>query len=418
MVKLQNSVQTTCKHQQTRCLNQYEYFRKYECGECGGVFICECERELALAFLPHQISFGTEYGTRKNYKVTGFSANLCPECRGELIEAYPRAAIYGQKGKIERYYWREIFKTYCEISREWLKNSSIKVKDILEFETQFPEISRELKKRAKNQWQLVHKTSPKYNTKEKTESRFLTEVQVPIREIEAAYRQIQRGDQKIGRWINSTGELTSVEKVATEWYVLQGFSVIPCERRLISTWVATLLSDVIQNIDDPLIRQSIRHSTKNWTTRNRETPIVVFNLPEDFGSHKFFDRRREALNYGLDRIRQASNLTLLFDSLLDNSFLLRDYLWVNDDDIVADARKALTIIPKETIISCIEWTVQDFWQRQPGWPDLFVYRDNEILFSEVKSPHDELSLEQMNWFEWAIKEAHIPCEIFRVTKEK
>ncbi|MFX0210685.1 MAG: hypothetical protein ACFFDT_32195, partial [Candidatus Hodarchaeota archaeon] len=34
----------------------------------------------------------------------------------------------------------------------------------------------------------------------------------------------------------------------------------------------------------------------------------------------------------------------------------------------------------------------------------------------VKSPNDKLSLEQMQWFEWAIEKVKIPCEICRIKK--
>ena len=97
-----------CTHSKVQCLNHYEIFRKYLCEECRGVFVCRCEKELALTFLPHQVHHAQEYGTRKQFRVTGFAPKMCAECREEIEMPHPRAAIYGQKGKVERYYWREI----------------------------------------------------------------------------------------------------------------------------------------------------------------------------------------------------------------------------------------------------------------------------------------------------------------------
>jgi len=79
---------------------------------------------------------------------------------------------------------------------------------------------------------------------------------------------------------------------------------------------------------------------------------------------------------------------------------------------------ALTILPKEIVIACVEWAIQNFWHRQPGWPDLFACKGNVFVFAEVKSPYDELSQDQMNWFQWAIEQSRIPCEICRVEKRK
>ncbi len=77
----------------------------------------------------------------------------------------------------------------------------------------------------------------------------------------------------------------------------------------------------------------------------------------------------------------------------------------------------MAVLPKETVIASVEWAIQDFWKRQPGWSDLFVYNSNNYKFAEVKSPYDELSQEQMQWFAWAL-EQKIPCEILRVNRRK
>jgi hypothetical protein len=44
----------SCPHSTVRCLNHYDTFRKYICEDCAKVYICECERKMAMAFLPHQ----------------------------------------------------------------------------------------------------------------------------------------------------------------------------------------------------------------------------------------------------------------------------------------------------------------------------------------------------------------------------
>jgi hypothetical protein len=405
-----------CEHSKVRCLNHYATFRKYQCENCGGVYICECERQLALAFLPHQVHFATEYGTRAEYSVTGFAPNICAECRGEKEEAHPLAAIYGRKGKIERYYWREIYKTYCGYVLDWLSQNSEQVKDIFEFQARFPDKTQEFERKAKEYWQSAHKKNPKYNLKERTEAEFLSRVKVPVTKIEAEYRQIGKDGQQIGKWVNQAGELVSVEQIAKERYASNGYQVVACERTLISVWVATFLAHTIQDSSDLQVRPTFRHSTGGWTSQNRNTRLAVINLPTDFGSSEYYKRRKTALDTSIQQLKVANSLLSLFNELMDESESLRGYLWVNDDKAIEVAQFALNVLPKELVVACIEWAVQDFWHRQPGWPDLFVYRSSDFVFVEVKSPYDELSQEQMNWFEWAIEEAHIPCEICRVQR--
>jgi hypothetical protein len=118
--------------------------------------MCACERELALTFLPHQTRYGTEYGTHRRYVVAGFASKICLECRGQPEQSHPRAAIWGRKGKVERYYWREIHRTYLEIARSWMAEHNIVIKDVLELASRFPGEIKTFKKEAKKQWQQRH----------------------------------------------------------------------------------------------------------------------------------------------------------------------------------------------------------------------------------------------------------------------
>ncbi len=407
-----------CTHHTVDCLNHYDTFRKYLCMECSGIYICDCERELAKAFLPHQIDFAHEYGTRKRFKVKGFAPRLCAECRGEDEEPRPRAAIWGQKGKVERFYWREIFKTKCELALNWLREQGETVQNITEFQTRFPVVSKEIRSKAKQHWQQIHHENPKYNLTERTEAGFLSNIDVPIVEVEAQYVQIAKGNQKIGKWVSPTGRQVSAEDFAEEWYTERSFRVLHCERTLISAWVGTFLANVVQDPSDPRQQECMRHSTRGWRSDRRDTPLISFLLPQDFGSAAYFERRRDEFESAIEQIRKAPNLVDLFVHLLKPSVLLRDYLWVNEDKAIENARGALSILPEETVVASIHWAIQDFWQRQSGWPDLLIYRDSEHRFVEVKSPHDRLSQEQMDWFNWAISNALIPCELFRIKRAK
>jgi hypothetical protein len=378
--------------------------------------MCECERKLALTFLPHQVDFASEYGSRRRIPVDGFTPRICAECRGVAEEAHPLAEIWGQKGKVERFYWRDIFKTYCELLVEYY-GPDFHFGNVVERDSQFPEIAKRLNKKARKYWQEIHEKAPKYDVKEDTEAEFLAEVPVPIRHIEGDYIQIERQDQKIGKWLNRVGELVSVEDLVTEYYHSQGYEVLRSERRLISAWVATFLGMPIQDPSDPRTQQVMRGSTKAWTSRNQNTAKIYFNLPEDFGSPYYYQRRRVVIDSWLLGMRIATNLVSLFDTLLEETELIRDYLWVADDKVGALARQALRVLPQELVITCVKWAIEDFWGRQSGWPDLVVISEDKFLFAEVKSPHDKLSQDQMRWFRWAVTEAAIPCEIVKVRRK-
>lgn len=353
--------------------------------------MCECEKELGLRFLPHQLTYGTEYGTQKRYRVTAFAQNICLTCRGENEAAHPLA--YGSK--VERYYWREISKTYFTMVLDWLTEKSVQTKDIVEFESRFPKEAKRMKKEAKKIWSKRHKETPKYIIDEPTEANFLMEIKVPEQHLTAKYVEIKEKRKKIRKWINEAGTPCSVEEYVADWYKTKDFSVRRCESRLISILVGTFCVPVILDHNN-----SIRNA-----------------LMSGFGSHEFYKSKLKEFEELVIDMKQAKDLQILFEDLLNSSKGLRSYLGVNDNESIELGRIAIRTMPKTVILQCIKWGFQYFWDHRPGWPDLFVFNDNSYLFVEVKSQHDKLSLSQMKWFRWAVQEVNIPCEIVRVQEE-
>lgn len=299
---------------------------------------------------------------------------------------------------------------------DYLIKNDKSVKNIIEFERRFKATSKKFNKAARKIWQQEHKYNPKYDTAEITESAFLNKIAIPEVEVYAQYVQIQKGKQKVGKWIGESGENVTVEQIAIEHYRKLGFNVFRCERKLISSLVGTFCSPVIQDPEDPMKVIAMRSSTKGWTSTNRNTPLIVFSHPRDFGSHEYYTRRKKEFTQLFSEFRKEKELDLIFQKYLEPSTSLRDYLWVNDDYSIELTKVALGVIPKELILDFIEWTIEYFRSRQPGWPDLFLVQSNQYKFVEVKSPNDKLSLEQMQWFEWSIEKVKIPCEICRVRK--
>ncbi len=117
-------------------------------------------------------------------------------------------------------------------------------------------------------------------------------------------------------------------------------------------------------------------------------------------------------------LEEADDLGEAFDSLLEGAETLRDYLWVAEDEAEELTRVALSALSKLLVLKMVRWALEDFWHRQPGWPDLLLVGSGEYRFAEVKSPNDKLSLEQMQWFEWALvgSDDSVPCEICRIVK--
>ena len=402
-----------CLHAEVRCLNPYDLIRKFLCADCERAYTCDCDRHIGESFLPHQIQMAYEYGTNAPYAIEGFASGICPECRGMPLEPYPKA----HGGKVARFYWREIFKTKCQLIEKWLTANGKHVPTMIEFRRQFPQVDKELGKEAGRTWQRLHKISPRYNVEEMTEAQFLKSCALPIHDIDGSYSQVDHDGQRIGKWQGAKGELLRVEEFAAEHYRSDGYTVIHAEGVLVSCWIATLMWSVIQDPSDPRQQKCVRMSTRGWPNERPNAPILSFLLPADFGSADYYNRRGEILENAISDLEAEKDLLTRYDSALAPGESLRDYLWVNEDRCVEAARTAVEVLPREHVIASLRWVLKDFNARRAGWPDLLVFRDEEYRFVEVKSPHDKLSHDQMRWFRWALDEAGISCILARVKRK-
>src|SRR2546422_377787 len=96
-----------CDHSSMECVNPYELIRKYRCLICKQIMMCDCEKDFAERFIPHQLTRAVELTTQKRTPVTlGFQPAVCKTCRGLPEDSSPKAPSYGHTSKIYRYYWR------------------------------------------------------------------------------------------------------------------------------------------------------------------------------------------------------------------------------------------------------------------------------------------------------------------------
>jgi hypothetical protein len=99
----------TCEHANLTLVSPWEIIRKYNCTECSAVLTCACDRDFATFIVPHQAMRGIDQHTHDEIAVSHpLTPGVCPECRGEVPPAYPRAAHRGAASLVRRYYWREI----------------------------------------------------------------------------------------------------------------------------------------------------------------------------------------------------------------------------------------------------------------------------------------------------------------------
>lgn len=405
-----------CTHDNLRCLGPYTIFRKYICENCSKVFICECEKEIAQTFLPHQITSGIELGTGVRYPVDGFLPNICESCRGEPETPYPMR--YGTL--IDRYYWREITKTYYTSALEWIKANKVSIKNIVDFEKRYPKISSSLKKDAKKKWRDFHKNSPKYNTTELIDENKLNLIKKITEEIKLTSITVKENKRSKQKWIIDGLEYDRIESAIAHHYKTQGFTVWYSELRLISALIGvycTLASNY-----DPGIDLTLKHLTKNWEERNRVDKHSLLTKQMNYGTREYYLRQELEVEQLIKTLNEADDLYSLFESLIDKEKRRLEQqkigapYWTSldvDEYGLNLTRDVVKNLPKEIILKLIEYAVYYFYGNRQGWPDLLCIKDSDYLFVEVKSPTDNLRPEQIDWLSWAFKNG-IKCKLCNI----
>jgi len=76
-------------------------------------------------------------------------------------------------------------------------------------------------------------------------------------------------------------------------------------------------------------------------------------------------------------------------------------------------RELVHRVPQESLAHVLRYLWTHLSTHAKGFPDLFVFKDSEYQFIEVKSPTDHLSAIQYFWHDFLIKSS-IKFELYRV----
>ncbi|WP_273483168.1 VRR-NUC domain-containing protein [Desulforamulus ruminis] len=402
-----------CNHEKVICLNPYELIRKYQCEACREVMMCECEQEFAIKYLPHQLDFAQELGTRNRLPVTiGFQKHVCNKCKGLPEMITPVAEGYGRTTKIVRYYWREIFFETTRRFGEWL-NGRDNI-DWLVAVSKYRDVHKEIEKKVIEEIKKLHQVAPKYTFQEESQQEIITKYRVEIINLDGCYVKQDSGRVKLFK----DGALFSVEQYVTEHFKEQGYKVLFTESVPFHVLFGVLMWSLIQHHSDPKNRP-VGFGDRNAFDKGVPGDIVWAILPEDFGTSEYAERRARKIAEHLNALpNDKDELLWTFDHWIEPSAPLRQYLWAHRQNDIQITRKIVEILPIKAIIKILNYLAGDYWHRFCGWPDLLVYNDHNFFFVEVKSSGDSLSEDQKNWIRGNSEHLQLPFKLIKVHKKK
>lgn len=397
-----------CHHEKVICLNQYELIRKYECTDCGGVMMCTCDESHGKRFLSHQLSNGCILETQERVPVThGFQINVCNECKGLHAVNAPVSSAPGRTTNILRYYWREIsFKT-TELFHEKHAELLADGRSEFEFEVERKLIEKEVIKKIK----YLHDTKPKYTyNKVLTEPELIERYHIYKHEVSAVHRRSDV-DNKV-RFLKDS-QLLTVEEYALSYFLDAGYSGFESESIPFHVIFGAVLAPFIQDPDDENVRL-VQFGSRIALDEGTGSRLISCLLPSDFGTSSYYERRKIELELYLDTL---DSIKEIFDYCLETSLELREYLWAHREKDINVARRVLDVLSDSSIKKVLTYICKNYWSNFCGWPDLFIFNNDEFKFIEVKSSNDKLSDDQKNWIQGNYMDIGFKFEIFKVCKQ-
>jgi hypothetical protein len=382
-----------CQHPEVRCLNEYDSIRKYRCLTCNEVMMCRCDEARGKKFLPHQLDKGCELETQKRWPVTlGFQPDICNECKGRPSPAFPMASIPGRTTKITRYYWRELsfleFELFDQLEPE-------KEFEILDWLNAPKEISLKIRSAALAQIKALHASQPKYTYADESQEAIIRKYSVEVLNLRGEHTH-REGEKRV--FILNGEEAVSVEAFVAAHFERDGYQVLELESRPFHVLFGVFFASLIHDPDDSESRMEFFGERSSERSIPIDPALVGFFKPTDFGTPGYAVRRRAEIDTYMSELPDKREDWLWsFDYLLASSAALRNYLWAHREEDVSKARRLVEILSLDSLRAILKYLIEAYWNRYCGWPDLLIWRGEEIRFVEVKSSNDKLSDDQKNW---------------------
>ncbi|USH03662.1 VRR-NUC domain-containing protein [Grimontia kaedaensis] len=167
-----------------------------------------------------------------------------------------------------------------------------------------------------------------------------------------------------------------VELESARYYAQQGWQVWYCENSLLNALFGLLLWDIIF--------APIPGAFLNPFQRS----------PRDMYTSDFTEARREMIDQRFEAFERGEyDLLAVYDAKFGISNDWVNWGWAERDMIEA----ALSSITPLQVIACIKRILFDTKSNRAGHPDLFMVKDGNCRFVEVKGPGDKLQHHQVRW---------------------
>ncbi|XOV93720.1 MAG: VRR-NUC domain-containing protein [Bacteroidota bacterium] len=187
----------------------------------------------------------------------------------------------------------------------------------------------------------------------------------------------------------------NVEQLACQYFIDQGYEAIHSENYLWRGLFGLVFWDVIfdENQDSfhhPLQRQ-----------------------PSDLFDEHFYERRLKSLESVQNKYATKSTLKKTILKRYQEKEGIANPLVSWHESLLPSLEAAIQRIPTKGLYNVLFEMAKNVKYNSAGFPDLFIWKEKEYHFYEIKSPNDHLSAQQLFWIDF-MQRNKIKAEVLRL----
>jgi Fanconi-associated nuclease 1 len=214
--------------------------------------------------------------------------------------------------------------------------------------------------------------------------------------------------------VGGNGQGITIEQLALEHYAQLGYQGTWSENEYWWAIMALLFWDVI-----------FAQLPGVYTPEFGAFPSRLQDMPRDFFTDDFYPRRERLIEKRIVDLTRSKLFGLRkpnIEAELRNAFRrhkgqpCRPIDW-NRIHSIDDLLAAPRVLTDEQLMRIMQRLLVDFDHNRSGLPDLFLYRNQEPLFCEVKSEKERVASHQIGWLHYLKDEVNVPVEICRVIQQ-
>ncbi len=139
--------------------------------------------------------------------------------------------------------------------------------------------------------------------------------------------------------------------------------------------------------------------------------------PSDLNDHSFFKSRQALLENQLNQFKTKKQLLKHLSDIHEAKYSIANRFVTWHESLLPALKEMVDRIPLKSLKTVLLEISKNLKDNSTGFPDLFLWKEKNYQFYEIKSPNDQLSAQQLFWLNF-LSSAKIKVDVLRVKFEE